>query len=135
MEKGEESLISRLILRWLTWEFWKLSRRATDKNKPYNNVLLSLPVTSCAGYNTNLASKSNISEKMRANIAFTTPSFKEYSISFLMISRLIDFALAVLQLLMFNVCGVIGISKIMLFNFSGTERDKLLNFPTVHWSS
>ena len=41
-----------------------------------------------------------------------------------MISRLIDFALVVLKLLMFKVCGIIGISKIEFFNFSGTERVK-----------
>ena len=34
-----------------------------------------------------------------------------------MICRLIDFALVVLQLLMFKVCGIIGISKIEFFNF------------------
>ena len=39
-----------------------------------------------------------------------------------MISRLIDFALVVLKLLMFKVCGIIGISKIEFFSFSGTER-------------
>ena len=31
----------------------------------------------------------------------------------------------ILQLLMFKVCGVIGISKIEFFNFSSTERVKL----------
>ena len=41
-----------------------------------------------------------------------------------MISRLIDFALAVLYLSMFKVCGVISISEIEVFNFSGTERIK-----------
>ena len=50
---------------------------------------------------------------------------KEHSISFLMVCRLIDFALVVLQLLMFKVCGIIGISKIQFFNFSGNERVKL----------
>ena len=42
-----------------------------------------------------------------------------------MICRLIDFTLMILQLLMFKVCGVIGISKIEFFNFSSTERVKL----------
>ena len=51
--------------------------------------------------------------------------FKEYSISFLMVCRLIDFALVVLELLMFKVCGIIGISKIQFFNFPGNERVKL----------
>ena len=48
--------------------------------------------------------------------------FKEYSISFLMVCRLIDFALMVLKLLMFQVCAIIGISKIEFFNFCCTER-------------
>ena len=48
--------------------------------------------------------------------------FKEYSISFLMVCRLIDFALVVLKLLMFKVCVIIGIFKIEFFNFPGTEK-------------
>ena len=47
--------------------------------------------------------------------------FLEYSTSFLMVCRLIDFALVVLKLLMFKVCVIIGILKIEFFNFSGTE--------------
>ena len=39
-----------------------------------------------------------------------------------MLCRLIDFALVILELLMFNVCEIIGISKIQFFNFSGNER-------------
>ena len=50
-------------------------------------------------------------------------------------SRLIDFALALLWLLMFKVCGIIGFSKIYVFNFSGTERintkKKVLLFSKV----
>ena len=38
--------------------------------------------------------------------------------------RLRGFALAVLWLLMFKVCGIIGISNIVFFNFSGTEKVK-----------
>ena len=41
-----------------------------------------------------------------------------------MVCRLIDFALLVLKLLAFKVCGTIGISKIKFFNFYGTERVK-----------
>ena len=48
--------------------------------------------------------------------------FKEYSISFLIVSRLIDFALVVLELLMFNVSGIISILKIEFFNFSSEEK-------------
>ena len=47
---------------------------------------------------------------------------KEYSISFPMVYRLIDFALVVLNLLMFKICIIIAISKIEFFNFSGTKR-------------
>ena len=61
----------------------------------------------------------DISKTVRVNIAFTREFFKEYSISFLMISRLIDF-----ELLMFKVGGIIGISKIKFFDFFGTERVK-----------
>ena len=38
-----------------------------------------------------------------------------------MISSLIDFALFVLK---FKVCGIIGISKMEFFNFTGTKRIK-----------
>ena len=41
-----------------------------------------------------------------------------------MVSRLIDFPLVVIKLLMFKVCGIIGISKTEFFNFSGTEGIK-----------
>ena len=41
-----------------------------------------------------------------------------------MIGRLINLALAVLNLLMFKVGGIIGISKFNFFNFSSTERVK-----------
>ena len=56
---------------------------------------LFLRETCCADLNTNLLS-SNISKLVRVSIVFTITFFKEYSISFLMISRLIDFALLVL---------------------------------------
>ena len=36
--------------------------------------------------------------------------------------RLIDFALVILTLLMFKVCGIIGISKIEFLNFSDNEK-------------
>ena len=41
-----------------------------------------------------------------------------------MIGTLINLALAVLNLLMFKVGGIIGISKFDFFNFSSTERVK-----------
>ena len=49
---------------------------------------------------------------------------KEYSISFLVVFRLIGFGLVVLKLRMFKVCGITGISKIEFFNFFRTERVK-----------
>ena len=77
-----------------------------------------------AGDNADPLSESNILKTVRVNIAFAATFFKEYSTSFLMVCRLIDFALVVLKLLMFKVCEIIGISKIEFFNFSGTERVK-----------
>ena len=38
-----------------------------------------------------------------------------------MVCRLLNFALAVIELLMFKVCGIISISKIEFFIFSGKE--------------
>ena len=73
---------------------------------------------------TDLPSDSNISKTVRVNIAFAATFFREYSTSFVMVRKLIDFALVVLKLLMFKVCVIIGISKIEIFNFSGTERVK-----------
>ena len=55
---------------------------------------------------------SNISKTIRINIVFKITFSKEYLISFLMVFRLIDFALVVLKLLMFKVCRLIGTSKI-----------------------
>ena len=39
--------------------------------KQSNILTLSLPVTRCAGHNTDLPSNSNISKTVRVNIAFT----------------------------------------------------------------
>ena len=60
-------------------------------------LTLSLPVPHLVGDNTNLLSNSNISKTVRVNIAFTRTFLKEYSISFSMISRMIDSALVVLN--------------------------------------
>ena len=38
--------------------------------------------------------------------------------------KLIDFEFVVLKLLMFEVCGIIGVTKIQFSNISGTERVK-----------
>ena len=61
---------------------------------------------------------------VEVSIVFIGAFFKEYSVRFLTVCRLIDFALVVLELLMFKVCGIIGISKIEFFNFPGNERVK-----------
>ena len=44
--------------------------------------------------------------------------------SFLMISRLIDFALMILQLFILKVCAIIEVTNIDFFNYSWTERIK-----------
>ena len=42
--------------------------------------------------------------------------------NFLMVCKLIGFELVVFKLLMFKICGIIGISKIEFLNFFGTEN-------------
>ena len=79
------------------------------------SLTLLLPVPRWADDNTDLPSDNNISKTVRVNIALTKDVFKEYSTSFLMVYRLIDFALVVLKLLMFKVCVIIYISKIEIF--------------------
>ena len=59
----------------------------------------------------------NISKMVRVNEVFTQGFFKEYSISFLIVCNLIDFAFVDLKLLAFKVCGIIGILKIEFFQF------------------
>ena len=41
-----------------------------------------------------------------------------------MVWGLIYFVLVVLKLLMFKICGIIGISKSEFYSFSGTEKVK-----------
>ena len=69
---------------------------------------------------------------VRVNIALTQKFFKEYLIRFLMIFRLIDFALVI-----FKVCEIIGISKIEFFSFSDEELNTfskfLWNIGFIHW--
>ena len=63
-------------------------------------LIFSLPVPRWKGDN-DLPSNSNISKMAKvANIAFTR-TFCKYSISFLVVCGLVDFALVVLKLLMF----------------------------------
>ena len=59
-------------------------------------LTLSLSEPRWGGDNTDLPSDINISKTVEVSIAFIATFFKEYWISFLMISRLIDFALVVL---------------------------------------
>ena len=105
-----------------------------------------LPLRCWAAHNTDLPSDRNIPETLRINTVFSPVPFKEYSRSFLMVLRLIDFALVVLKLLMFKSCVITGISKIQVFKFSGTERVKqnqkklktiqnLLSLSVNHFSS
>ena len=82
---------------------------------------LIFPVPRWVGDNTDLPSNKNISKTISANVAFFPSFLKECSISFVLVFRLIDFALVILWLLMLKVCGIIGIWKIEFFNFSVNE--------------
>ena len=76
-------------------------------------------LTRCADHNTDLPSSSNISKTVRVNIVFTEIFCKEYSISFLMIARLIDLWLSRYRRLKF--AGLFESQKSRFFNFSGTD--------------
>ena len=99
-------------------------RPSTDKlfTKKVNLKGIRTTNVDWAGDNTNLPSNNNISKRIRVNIAITRAFFKEHLISFLIVCKLIDLALVVLKLLIFKFCGIIGISKIEFFNFSGNEK-------------
>ena len=86
----------------------KKARDVLYENDDLTLLLLSLAMTRSAGHDTDLRLNSNISKTIRVKITF----FKECLMRFIMISRLIDFALVVLQLLMFTICGISGNSKI-----------------------
>ena len=49
-----------------------------------------------------------------------------------MVCRLIDFGLVPLKLLMFEVCVIVGISKIEFFNFYGTKRVKFFSNSVLY---
>ena len=66
------------------------------------HLTFSLPVTCSVGHNTN---QFLVNDESKHCLQKTLS--KECLTSFLMISRLIDFAFVVLQLLMFKVCGII----------------------------
>ena len=87
-------------------------------------LTLFLPGTRWTGQNTDLSLNSGISKIVKVYGNLSNTPFKEYWMSFLMIPRLIDFALVVLYLLRFKVYGNFGIWKIEFFNFSRTEAVK-----------
>ena len=116
-------------------EVKELKKEVITKNElcTERKFILTLSVP---GDNTNLPLSSNISKTVRVNIVFTRTLFKEYLISFPIVCMLIDFALVVFKLLIFNVCGNICISKIKIFNSCGTEmvkqnRKKLKNIKNL----
>ena len=82
---------------------WRLSTWYYNNPVESNHIVpfkfpltLSLLVPLWVGDNTDLPSNSNISKTVIVDITVSGTCFKEYLISFLMISRLIDFALLVL---------------------------------------
>ena len=86
------------------------------------SLILLLSVRCWAGDNSNLPSNSSISKTVTLNTTFTEMFFKEYLISFVMVCRFKDFALVVFKLLIFQVCGIIRVTKRSFSNISGTER-------------
>ena len=69
------------------------------------------PCTALSGWYTDPPTDVNISKLVGVNIAFVGTIFKECSISFLMVCWRIDFALVVLEVLMFKVCGILASQK------------------------
>ena len=89
-----------------------------------NGLTLSFPVHRWAVDNSALPSNNYISKTVSVNSAFTRTLFKEYSMSFLMVCRLIDFPLVVFKVLMFKVYVIIGVTKIEFSNTSDTNKVK-----------
>ena len=89
-----------------------------------NGLTLSFPVPRWAVDNSALPSNNHISKTVSVNSAFTRTLFKEYSMSFLMVCRLIDFPLVVFKVLMFKVYVIIGVTKIEFSNTSDTNKVK-----------
>ena len=67
-------------------------------------------------------------ENVKNKYCLSQTFFKECSTSFLMVGKLIDFALLVLKLLMFKVCVIICNSRMKFSDFSGTERVNICLF-------
>ena len=108
-------------------KFLPLWFKSEKRKKTVSNIVTVTtinPFALASGANTDLPSNSIISKTIGVNIAFTRKYFKECSINFLMIRRMIDFTLVVFYLLMFKICGMIGFLKIMFFKFSVSERVK-----------
>ena len=86
----------------------------------YITLSLSLRVPSCwAGHNTDLLSDNNLSKTVRLSIVFAGIYFREYSTSFLMVCRLIDFALVctLYQVIHVSSLGTYCLLKNSLFQF------------------
>ena len=96
----------------LALTYKKLTLFKVLSQKKFKKLTLSLSVPRWASDNTDLPLNSNISKVSRGNIALIRKFSEEYSINFLIVCRLMDFALVLLNLLMFKVCGIIAISKI-----------------------
>ena len=77
-----------------------------------------------SGSKTNLNLNINILKMIEQNIVFMQAYFEDYSKSFPNICKLVYFPHVVLQLLMFKICGIIGILKFKISNVSSTERVK-----------
>ena len=125
------SIITNQQLRiWLPiydFKFLPLWFKSEKRKKTVSNIVTVTtinPFALASGANTDLPSNSIISKTIGVTIAFTRKYFKECSINFLMIRRMIDFTLVVFYLLMFKICGMIGFLKIMFFKFSVSERVK-----------
>ena len=99
----------------------------------YSTLTFSLRVTRCAGHNTDLSSNSNISKTVRVNITFARTVFKEYSISFLVILRLIT-----LQLWFFSYGRLRFVelweTQTEFFSFSSTKRVNVRRSSKPYWS-
>ena len=75
-----------------------------------------------SGSNANLNSNINILKMIEQNIVFMSTYSEDLSKNFPKICKLIYFPLVVLHLLVFKICGIIGILKFKIFNFSSTEK-------------
>lgn len=130
-----ELLVSQKLSFWIflvtngfsKWKIWKTIENLLDfcvnyfsiDFKKFRNFFcfftesstISFPVPCQAGDNVNLLSDFNISKTVLIKIIFVD-IFKEFAISFVMVCRLMDVSFVVIELLIFKVCGIIGISKI-----------------------